>query len=213
MRRVTLSFDNGPDENVTPRVLDLLQKYKIRTTFFVIGQKIANSTCRKIMERAVEEGHWIGNHTFTHDVPLGQQQDAAAPFSEIGRTQELIGSLAHAAKWFRPNGAKGNLDNRLLSQAALKMLRDEHYSCVLWSCVPGDLWDNNDWVEKSFQEIDANPWGLLVLHDIARGCIVRLDEFLERLASSEIKIEQQFPERYVPIFQGGVVAPIERFVT
>src|SRR6185295_9075586 len=70
---VTLTFDNGPEPDVTPRVLDILKAHDIRTTFFVIGEKLADPARRRLAVRAHDEGHWIGNHTFTHTVPLGRQ--------------------------------------------------------------------------------------------------------------------------------------------
>ena len=73
---LTLTFDNGPEPGVTPRVLDILRERGIKTTFFVIGEKLGDPERRRLAARAHDEGHWIGNHTFTHSVPLGQQRDA-----------------------------------------------------------------------------------------------------------------------------------------
>ncbi|MFC3125524.1 polysaccharide deacetylase family protein [Pseudoroseomonas globiformis] len=58
---VTLSFDNGPEPEVTPAVLDVLRARDVPATFFLLGQKLAAH--RAIAERAKAEGHWIGNHT------------------------------------------------------------------------------------------------------------------------------------------------------
>ena len=68
---VTLTFDNGPEPSVTPRVLDVLARRGVRTTFFVIGNKLLTRDARACTERAHAEGHWIGNHTWTHSRPLG----------------------------------------------------------------------------------------------------------------------------------------------
>ncbi len=72
---LTLTFDNGPEPGVTPRVLDVLRERGIKTTFFVIGEKLGDRERRRLAARAHDEGHWIGNHTFTHSIPLGQQHD------------------------------------------------------------------------------------------------------------------------------------------
>jgi len=92
---LTLTFDNGPDPDVTPRVLDVLAGRGIKTTFFVIGEKLADSERRGLAVRAHGEGHWIGNHTFTHSIPLGEQADRETAENEIGRTQKAIFDLAH----------------------------------------------------------------------------------------------------------------------
>ena len=111
---LTLSFDNGPEPDVTPAVLAALAARDIRTTFFVIGSKLQDPERRALSERAREEGHWIGNHTYTHSVPLGERPEPDIAAHEIGRTEALIGDLAHPSRLFRPFGGGGNLDKRLL---------------------------------------------------------------------------------------------------
>jgi peptidoglycan/xylan/chitin deacetylase (PgdA/CDA1 family) len=63
---LTLTFDNGPDPETTPRVLDVLALRSIRSTFFVVGNKLSTPEGRGLARRAHEEGHWIGNHTWSH---------------------------------------------------------------------------------------------------------------------------------------------------
>ncbi len=66
---VAITFDDGPDPEFTPQVLDLLKKYSAKATFFCIGEKIeAHSS---ILERIIAEGHTIGNPTFTHSRSFG----------------------------------------------------------------------------------------------------------------------------------------------
>ena len=72
---LTLTFDNGPEPEVTPLVLDILARRGIHTTFFVIGDKVQRPERRKLAERAHAEGHWIGNHSWTHSVPLGERSE------------------------------------------------------------------------------------------------------------------------------------------
>jgi peptidoglycan/xylan/chitin deacetylase (PgdA/CDA1 family) len=102
MTIVTLSFDNGPDPDVTPHVLDTVRRHHIQSTFFVLGHKLRDH--RKLAERAHAEGHWIGNHTYNHIVPLGSSIEEGFATSEIERTEQLIGDLAHARRFFRPFG-------------------------------------------------------------------------------------------------------------
>ncbi|HKU98762.1 MAG TPA: polysaccharide deacetylase family protein [Vineibacter sp.] len=63
MATITLTFDNGPEPDVTPGVLDTLARHGLTSTFFVIGEKLAMPGRRALSERAAAEGHWIGNHT------------------------------------------------------------------------------------------------------------------------------------------------------
>ena len=113
---LTLSFDNGPTEDVTPLVLDVLARREVKTTFFVIGEKLVQPGNRRHAERAHAEGHWIGNHTWSHSLPFGLMEVDAAK-AEFDRTQNAIGVLVHPRRFFRPYGQGGNLDQRLLSRA------------------------------------------------------------------------------------------------
>ena len=82
---LTLSFDNGPTPDVTPFVLDVLARRDVKSTFFVIGEKLAQEH-RALAERAHAEGHWIGNHTWSHSLPFGLMTPEAAN-AEFDRTQ------------------------------------------------------------------------------------------------------------------------------
>jgi peptidoglycan/xylan/chitin deacetylase (PgdA/CDA1 family) len=62
--RVALTFDDGPDPDATPLLLDYLREQNIRATFFCIGKKV--DAHPEIAKRIVEEGHVIGNHTYNH---------------------------------------------------------------------------------------------------------------------------------------------------
>src|SRR3546814_19449473 len=87
---VTLTFDNGPEPEVTPAVLDVLARKEVAATFFVLGHKLADPERRALAERAAAEGHWIGNHTYTHETPLGRLPGEDVPERESGRPQALI---------------------------------------------------------------------------------------------------------------------------
>ncbi len=62
--KLVLTFDDGPDPNYTPKILDILSKYHVPATFFVVGINAENNI--PIVKREFKEGHEIGNHTFTH---------------------------------------------------------------------------------------------------------------------------------------------------
>ncbi|MGY3621184.1 polysaccharide deacetylase family protein [Bradyrhizobium sp. USDA 10063] len=210
---LTLSFDNGPEPEVTPRVLDTLRERDIKTTFFVIGEKLDDPTRRRLAARAHEDGHWIGNHTFTHSIPLGQQADADAAENEIGRTQAAIGALAHPQRWFRPFGGGGNLDGRLLKPSVVDYLTRNKHSCVLWNAIPRDWDDPDGWVERALNQCRSQPWTLMVLHDLPTGAMDHLEDFLDRAAALGARFRQEFPPDCVPIRAGEIVLPIDAYVS
>src|ERR1700753_1974255 len=106
-RRVTLTFDTGPTPGVTERVLDILAGQRILTTFFVIGSKIGETAPVSVMQQAHAAGHWIGNHTFSHAVALGDRPERDYAVSEIEGAQQRIGRFSHPEKLFRPYGNSG----------------------------------------------------------------------------------------------------------
>jgi peptidoglycan/xylan/chitin deacetylase (PgdA/CDA1 family) len=210
---LTLTFDNGPDPDVTPRVLDILAERGIKTTFFVIGEKLADPARRDLAKRAHGEGHWIGNHTFTHSIPLGEQTDRKTAENEIGRTQSAIGDLAHPQRWFRPFGGGGNLDTRLLKPSVVDYLSRNKHSCVLWNAIPRDWDDPDGWTGRALDQCSRQPWTLMVLHDLPTGAMDHLERFLDRAEAAGARFRQDFPPQCVPIRNGEIARPIHDYVS
>jgi len=210
---LTLSFDNGPEPDVTPGVLDILGRRRIKTTFFVIGEKIAQPARRTLAERAQAEGHWIGNHTFSHSVPLGRQPDAALAESEIARTEALLGDLARPERLFRPFGGGGHLDDRLLRPSVVNYLRKHRYTCVLWNAIPRDWSDPDGWVARALDQCRAQAWSLMVLHDLPTGAMRQFERFLDGAEAAGARFRQDFPPDCVPIRRGEPMLPIDGLVS
>jgi peptidoglycan/xylan/chitin deacetylase (PgdA/CDA1 family) len=208
LKRVTLTFDNGPTPGITEYVLDVLSNRRVLSTFFLIGEKLSKPGGRDLAARAHSEGHWIANHSLTHSVPLGEQPDAEYARREIEETQNLIGELAHADKLFRPMGGGGSIGAHLLSRAALQLLQAGKYTCVLWSSVPGDWKDQDGWVDRCLSEMGARDWTVVVIHDVENACLPRLPEFLDRLDSLGAEFRQDFPEDLMITRRGELISPL-----
>jgi peptidoglycan-N-acetylglucosamine deacetylase len=211
---VTLSFDNGPEPEATPAVLEVLRRRGILATFFVIGRKLQDPARRALAERAQAEGHWIGNHSWTHAGPLGERIDPGHAAAEIGRTQDAIGPLAHPDWLFRPVGGGGRLGPHLLSAEARAHLEAGGYTVVTWSAVPGDWRDPEGWPETAFLQCLAEARPVLVLHDLPGGAMRHLDAFLGRLEQEGARFRQDFPDSCVPMRRGRAEgAALAGFVT
>jgi peptidoglycan-N-acetylglucosamine deacetylase len=208
---ITLTFDNGPEADVTPFVLSVLADWGIRSSFFVIGEKAEREF--DLSARAHEAGHWIGNHTWSHSVPLGRIGNPDLEEAEIVRTQMAIGALAHRDKLFRPIGGGGVLGKHLLSLRAVQLLVQEQFTCVLWNSVPQDWRDPDGWVDRALQQCDARPWTVMVLHDLKRDAMENLPEFLTRATARGARFRQEFPEECLPIFRGRLAPNVEQFVS
>lgn len=99
-RKIALTFDDGPNPAVTPRLLDLFDRYSVRATFFLIG-KFARG-CPELVREIAARGHSIGNHTDAHRSLVFQSRERI--HSELARCQDSIAAALHAEPplWMRP---------------------------------------------------------------------------------------------------------------
>jgi len=213
MKHVTLTFDNGPEPDVTPGVLDILAKENVPATFFVLGHKIYDPDRRKLAERAHAEGHWIGNHTFNHDTPLGRVEGPNVPEDEIGRTQELIGELSHPDKFFRPFGGGGALGPHLLSRPVADFLTAGAYTCVLWNVIARDWVDADGWVETAMEIMAPQEQSLVVIHDLPTGAMAHLPRFIDLVREGGGEFQQAFHPDFLPLTRGKVTGDLDACVT
>ncbi|NJO38482.1 MAG: polysaccharide deacetylase family protein [Rhizobiales bacterium] len=212
MTELTLTFDNGPDPEATPAVLDVLRDFGILATFFVIGEKLARPGMRALAERARDEGHWLGNHTLSHSFTFGRTDDRETVRAEILDTQQILGDLAHADRLFRPYGGGGVIDRHLLSTDAVDCLIEEGMTCIAWNSVPGDWRDPEGWVETALADCESAAPRVMVLHDIEGGAASRLAAFLERAARLGLTFVQDFPDEVVLIRRGEVRKDLTPFM-
>lgn len=168
---VCLTFDDGPDEVITPKVLDVLKKNNIKATFFVIGNKVKKNP--ELLVRILQEGHIIGNHGWAHncDFPL---QSADEIMNELDECEELVYSLTGMRmSLFRP---PFGVTNPMIAEA----VKEKEYTCVGWSIRS---LDTNE--ERPRKEIlnrilkQLHNGAIILLHD---SCD-KADELLELLIS------------------------------
>jgi peptidoglycan/xylan/chitin deacetylase (PgdA/CDA1 family) len=124
-RQVALTFDDGPDPEITPAVLDILAHYQARATFFVIGRYLERH--RALGERLHREGHELGNHSWHHS-PLQNFYSAAGHGVEIDRCAELIKAVTGSRRepWYRPPVG-------LKSPAMARAAHKRNLKVVAWS--------------------------------------------------------------------------------
>lgn len=208
MFKVTLTFDNGPDEETTPFVLDILERHGAKAYFFVLGRNLAVPALRRLAERAARAGHRIGNHTYSHTIPFGELARAGDAVDEIRRTQALIGPLAGETKLFRPFGKGGQIGRHLLNRPALDHLCTEGYTMALWTCVPGDWKDPDGWPLPAIEGCTGAPESVVVLHDQPNGAMAHLDSFLTAIADAGGEFVLDLPSLVTPIRNGLAQADV-----
>lgn len=172
-KQVALSFDDGPDPEWTPKILDILKKYNVKGTFFMIGEEAEKNV--GVMQRVYREGHEIGNHTFTHpdisEISKGQAD------LQINLAERLFASkLGVQPLYFRPPYSIDQEPDTNDQAAPIDRIQSLGYVII------GNKIDTNDWDEnprKTPQEIthsvfaqiadmDKRPWtrgSIILLHD------------------------------------------------
>lgn len=153
-RRLALTFDDGPCAPFTEQILDVLKKQRVPGTFFVCGKNVERSP--EIVRRIVEEGHTLGNHTYSH--PFLYLRSQRAMTREIERTQQAIEAAAGVRpRFFRPPyGGRWFGLMRVLSKQGLKM--------VMWSATGYDWKYGADDILKSVMA-EIRPGAVILLHD------------------------------------------------
>jgi cellulose synthase/poly-beta-1,6-N-acetylglucosamine synthase-like glycosyltransferase/peptidoglycan/xylan/chitin deacetylase (PgdA/CDA1 family) len=170
---VALTFDDGPDPTWTPRILDILKKYQVTGTFFMIGEEAQNNI--GLVRRVYREGHEIGNHTFTH--PDISEISNASVDLELNLTERLFAAeLRVQPLYFRPPYSIDQEPDTNDQAAPAARIQDLGYVIV------GDKIDTDDWDEHPrktpqeitnsiFQQIDemqTRSWmrgSIILLHD------------------------------------------------
>lgn len=150
VKEIYLTFDDGPTPEITTYVLNELNKYKAKATFFCIGKNVKKN--HAIFERIIEEGHSIGNHTHHH--LNGFKTNNSFYIKNICQAAELIDS-----KLFRP--PYGRLK---LSQA--KSITNLGYKIIMWDVLSADF-DPKITPEKCLKNVISKTTNgsIIVMHD------------------------------------------------
>ena len=159
VREVALTFDDGPNPNTTPKLLDILAANGLKTVFFVVGNRMKTAQARNIVKRAFQEGHHIGNHSYSH-TNLKTLSEAKIR-EEVKRTHDLISEYTQEFKFFRPPYGATN-------STVSRVIREFGYMQVLWSVDTMD-WKyktNAKWVDYGMNQIKSREDSIVLMHDI-----------------------------------------------
>lgn len=158
-KQIALTFDDGPSERYTSDILDLLAKYKVRATFFLVGSNVCISP--ELVKRQAAEGHELGNHTFTH--PHMKDQSIGSLESELKMTSDVIfAACGKRPILFRP-------PEGVVSDAVSAASDELGYRRALWTI------DTMDWAHRSKKEIvdsvlgSAKDGSIVLMHDYIVG--------------------------------------------
>jgi peptidoglycan/xylan/chitin deacetylase (PgdA/CDA1 family) len=158
-RKLALTFDDGPNPAITPKLLDLLDRYHAKATFFLVGKFVRES--HTLVKEIQARGHLLGNHTETHPNLFfcGPEETR----TELLRCSEAIGQATwEEPRWFRPPfGFRSPWLGALVQHQRMRM--------VMWTLLPGD-WraKPSDWLIERMKPIAAHAQNLRPKKDSPR---------------------------------------------
>ena len=155
--KIALTFDDGPHPRYTPQILDVLDQYGIKATFFVVG--VNAKYYPDALSDVIKRGHEIGNHTYSH--PHVSCLNTATLTDEVELCESMIYGLTdYKTKLFRPPEGMIDADVRTV-------LRSLDYKVILWDI------DTRDWAHESPERIAE-----YVISNIASGDIILMHDYV-----------------------------------
>ena len=157
--RIALTFDDGPHPVRTPEILDILEEYNVKATFFVIGKNIENYP--EVFVRTASLGHEIGNHTFTHR--------SLREVSDDGFADELTQFENAISKYYDQDVTSIRPPGGLYNDNFEAFAKENGLDIVLWSV------DTHDWAHKSVEDIvdnvlsNTDSGDIILMHDYISG--------------------------------------------
>jgi peptidoglycan-N-acetylglucosamine deacetylase len=175
---IALTFDDGPNDKLTPKLLDLLAAHHIKATFFVLGELV--TTYPEIVQRAAREGHEIGNHSWSHP-NLAKLSDEGVR-QQLQKTDDAI----KAATGTRPTLMRPPYGN--LTARQKRWVHDDFgYKIILWDVDPLDWRRPGPKVVCSRIVKETRAGSIILSHDIHPGTIEAMPATLEQLQAKGFK--------------------------
>ena len=171
-KQIALTFDDGPHPSLTPKILQILAKYGVPATFFMVGQNVLNYP--DAARQVILEGHEVGNHTFTH--PHLADLNEHAIMDEIGRCEDALEELCE----YRPHLLR--TPQGALTPSLERCLLDDDYILVLWSL------DTRDWDNKSTADVVK-----AVLDEVQAGDIILMHDYIGHNSKTPEALEKIIP--------------------
>jgi peptidoglycan/xylan/chitin deacetylase (PgdA/CDA1 family) len=171
IKEVALTFDDGPHPVLTLQLLEILKRYHVRATFFVLGERV--KLYPWTLQKIAEEGHEIGNHSYSH--PSLDRLSNEQIENEISRTQEIIkNTIGIEPSLFRPPyGAYHHNASEICGEHQLKI--------VLWSVDPQDWLYRDENHVYEYVTHHVKNGSIILCHDIHSTTVYAIPQIIESL--------------------------------
>ncbi len=192
VRAVALTFDDGPHRWHTPELLDILRRWNIKASFFVVGKCAAENP--RFLQKIHEEGHSIANHSWSHpDLTRLLKDDIVG---EVRYCNQVVEALTgKRPKFFRPPG--GRWDDEVL-----RIVSDEGLLPVLWTVNGYDVPTRPPQELAELILRRTRPGAIILLHDGGGVTAEALPIIIEKLLADDylfVTLDEMFPTRVAPI--------------
>src|SRR5437870_11719999 len=175
---IAMTFDDGPNATLTPKLLDILAAHHIKATFFVIGENVAQHS--EVVARAAREGHEIGNHSWSHP-NFGKMSDENVR-RQLWRTDDAIKS----ATGVRPTLLRPPYGS--ITAREKRWIHDEFgYQIILWDVDPNDWKRPGPAVVRTRILKETRPGSIVLSHDIHPGTIEAMPSTFDALKAKGFK--------------------------
>lgn len=177
-KHVSITFDDGPNSGFTPKVLALLEKHNAKATFFLIGKNVEKHP--EIVFQIIEEGHTIGNHSYSHSKNFGFFSSEKVAL-ELKQTNSILKEITgKELKLFRPPFGVTNPNIK-------KALKKTGLFSIGWSKRSLDTTNLSE--EKILKRVISNlkKGDIILLHDSSAKTVAVLEQLLLFLQSHELQ--------------------------
>ncbi|MBX3154859.1 MAG: polysaccharide deacetylase family protein [Deltaproteobacteria bacterium] len=221
-KRIALTFDDGPNPETTPKVIEVLERHRAPATFFTNGSRYSTQAAKDVAKRiAAHPSFLLANHSQRH-INLAEQT-AATVASEIDRTDALLREAGETPRYFRfPFGSA--------TCGAKKQAQDRGYIVTGWHVdsadwcyaagggvckkstfkfVPDDM--RNDMKKYVLSQVRAFNGGIVLFHDIHKSTADALDGILTALEAEGFTFVRLDDRNVFPKLH-GTVAPPQKFI-
>ncbi len=182
-KKIAITFDDGPQQQFTPQILELLLKYNVKATFFCIGKNAASHPL--LLKQIYEQGHHIGSHSYAHgfwfDLLTARQMQA-----DLQQVHELFQKeLSVNIKWFRPPYG-------VTTPPMKKALQQMNYTAIGWSARSLDTMIQEE--ERLFLRLKRflKPGAIFLFHDSSAITVQVLPRFLEYVQEQGFEVVPLF---------------------
>ena len=171
-KKIALTFDDGPHPTLTPRILEILKKYDVKATFFMVGENVVNYP--ESARFVVQAGHEIGNHTYSHRHVSGMNEDTLK--KELALCEDALFELCeYRTHLFRP--PEGAINDQVREIAG-----ESGYRIVLWSI------DTEDWRHTPPHDIVSR-----VTREVRDGDIILMHDYIGRGSPTPEALKKMIP--------------------